>query len=86
MILWLSFLDLSKKVYVYIDCICQWPFQCIQKDQIAFNIEFIHEYYRTCQAFKSGLSLVLIRSQVIISDKKFDILSWKNEMCVFLTC
>ena len=26
---------------------------------------------------------VLIRSQAIISDKMFDILSWKNEMCIF---
>ena len=32
---------------------------------------------------KSGLRFVLIRSQAIISDKKFDILSWKNEMCIF---
>ena len=26
---------------------------------------------------------VLIGSQTIISDKKFDVLSWKNEMCIF---
>ena len=34
-------------------------------------------------AFKSGLSFVFIGSQAIISDKTFDILSWKNEMCIF---
>ena len=27
--------------------------------------------------------LVLIRSQAITSDKKFDVLCWKNEMCIF---
>ena len=36
-----------------------------------------------CHAFKSGLSFVLIRNTAIISYKKFDILSWKNEMCIF---
>ena len=81
----LTFWDLSNKVCVYMYCIGIVTIILMHSkgSNCHLTLSTLMSIVKHIRHLKVGSGFVLISSQIVIYDKKFDILSWKNEMCIF---